>query len=265
MSIGLGVFLMALGLILALGVRDRLSDFDLGTIGWVLTGVGALAIVVSVMVTSMRTRGRRTEYVDRPRTTEYVERRDVATTSTRSDPAGSAPHSHSSTSPAASRQTAAPVPSSGRAPAALQVVPQRVVDQRRIRAESFGRDRRGHVRRRRRRQPAQRRGSPPAEPATSTGSCATTVSQFCTGRGAAPMPYRTDVAPIRASCSQVSTSGSPPGRRRGVTVSAAVRAAARRHQPGDAAQQQHRADDQQHHEAQQRRPVPAHHGDDSNT
>ncbi|PZF81544.1 DUF6458 family protein [Jiangella anatolica] len=69
MSIGLGVFLMALGLILALGVRDRLSDFDLSMIGWVLTGVGALAIVVSVMVASMRTRrgvgGRTTEYVER--------------------------------------------------------------------------------------------------------------------------------------------------------------------------------------------------------
>lgn len=78
MSIGLGVFLMALGLILALGVRDRLSDFDLSMIGWVLTGVGALAIVVSVMITSMRTRGRTrstTEYVERPRR-EYVERRD---------------------------------------------------------------------------------------------------------------------------------------------------------------------------------------------
>lgn len=78
MSIGLGVFLMALGLILALGVRDRLSDFDLSMIGWVLTGVGALAIVVSVMVASMRTRGRArsTEYVERPRSTEYVERRE---------------------------------------------------------------------------------------------------------------------------------------------------------------------------------------------
>lgn len=76
MSIGLGVFLMALGLILALGVRDRLSDFDLSVIGWVLTGVGALAIVVSMLFTSMRTRrAHRTEYVERPRT-EYVERRD---------------------------------------------------------------------------------------------------------------------------------------------------------------------------------------------
>lgn len=68
MSIGLGVFLMALGLILALGIRDRWADVDLSVIGWVLTGVGALAIVVSMMVASMRTR--------RGRTTEYVERRD---------------------------------------------------------------------------------------------------------------------------------------------------------------------------------------------
>lgn len=68
MNIGLGVFLMALGLILALGVRDRWSEIDLSVIGWVLTGVGALAIVVSLLVASMRTR--------RGRTTEYVERRD---------------------------------------------------------------------------------------------------------------------------------------------------------------------------------------------
>lgn len=69
MSLGLGIFLVALGLILALGVRDRLADFDLSVIGWVLTGVGALAIVLSVAITSIRTRGR-------TRTTEYVERRD---------------------------------------------------------------------------------------------------------------------------------------------------------------------------------------------
>ncbi|TDE07370.1 DUF6458 family protein [Jiangella asiatica] len=69
MSIGLGVFLMALGLILALGVRDRLSDFDLSVIGWVLTGVGALAIILSMMIASMRNRGR-------TRSAEYVERRD---------------------------------------------------------------------------------------------------------------------------------------------------------------------------------------------
>ncbi|NDL55581.1 hypothetical protein F7O44_00685 [Phytoactinopolyspora sp. XMNu-373] len=65
MSIGLGVFLIAVGLILSFGVRDRLTDFDLSAIGWILTGVGALAIILSMIVASMR--GRRTrEIIDRP-------------------------------------------------------------------------------------------------------------------------------------------------------------------------------------------------------
>lgn len=64
MSLGLGIFLMAVGLILALGVRDRLADFDLSVIGWVLTGVGALAIVLSIAISSTRGRRRRREIVD---------------------------------------------------------------------------------------------------------------------------------------------------------------------------------------------------------
>ncbi|NEE02159.1 DUF6458 family protein [Phytoactinopolyspora halotolerans] len=66
MGLGLGIFLMAVGLILALGVRDRLADFDLSVIGWVLTGVGALAVVLSLIITIGRG----------PRRTEMVERRD---------------------------------------------------------------------------------------------------------------------------------------------------------------------------------------------
>jgi TRAP-type C4-dicarboxylate transport system permease large subunit len=64
MGIGLGIFLVAVGLILALGVRDRLADFDLSMIGWILTGVGALGIILTMILGSMR-RGRRTEIVDR--------------------------------------------------------------------------------------------------------------------------------------------------------------------------------------------------------
>lgn len=64
MGIGLGTFLLALGLVLALGVRDRLTDFDLSVIGWILAGVGALSIVLTLLVSSMR-RQRRTEIVDR--------------------------------------------------------------------------------------------------------------------------------------------------------------------------------------------------------
>jgi hypothetical protein len=59
MGIGLGIFFIALGLILALGVRDRISDVDLSVIGWILTGVGALAIVLTLLMTSLRSGPRR--------------------------------------------------------------------------------------------------------------------------------------------------------------------------------------------------------------
>jgi hypothetical protein len=55
MGYGLGVFLLALGLILALAVRDSIEAIDLTLIGWILAGVGALAIVVTAM-TAMRSR-----------------------------------------------------------------------------------------------------------------------------------------------------------------------------------------------------------------
>ena len=56
MGYGLGVFLLALGLILALAVRDSIEAIDLTMIGWILAGVGLLAIVVTAM-TTMRARG----------------------------------------------------------------------------------------------------------------------------------------------------------------------------------------------------------------
>ena len=55
MGYGLGVFLLALGLILALAVRDSIEAIDLTMIGWILAGVGLLAIVVTAM-TTMRSR-----------------------------------------------------------------------------------------------------------------------------------------------------------------------------------------------------------------
>lgn len=68
MRIGLGIFLIALGLVLALGVRDNLSDFDLSVIGWILAAVGALAIVVSFAVAGI--------HRDGGRSTEIIEHRD---------------------------------------------------------------------------------------------------------------------------------------------------------------------------------------------
>ena len=55
MGYGLGIFLLALGLILALAVQDTLSNIDLTMVGWILVLAGALVIVLTAVQT---TRGR---------------------------------------------------------------------------------------------------------------------------------------------------------------------------------------------------------------
>jgi membrane protein implicated in regulation of membrane protease activity len=52
MGYGLGVFLLALGLILALAVTDSLSGVDLTMVGWILAAVGLLAIVLTAISTN---------------------------------------------------------------------------------------------------------------------------------------------------------------------------------------------------------------------
>ena len=47
MGYGVGIFLLAVGLILALAVTDNLANVDLTLVGWILTAVGALAIVLT--------------------------------------------------------------------------------------------------------------------------------------------------------------------------------------------------------------------------
>ena len=56
MGIGLGVFLLIVGGILAFGVKASLTDFDLTTIGYILMGGGVLVIVLSLLVFMPRTR-----------------------------------------------------------------------------------------------------------------------------------------------------------------------------------------------------------------
>jgi hypothetical protein len=61
MGYGLGVFLLAVGLILAFAVRDAIGGVDLYLAGLIMAGVGALAIVLTAMTAS---RSRRTESVE---------------------------------------------------------------------------------------------------------------------------------------------------------------------------------------------------------
>jgi uncharacterized membrane protein YGL010W len=69
MGLGVSIFLIAVGLILALAVHTSTSGFDINTIGWILTIVGVIGLVVSMIFWSSWagpgyfTR-RRTTYVD---------------------------------------------------------------------------------------------------------------------------------------------------------------------------------------------------------
>jgi len=47
MGYGVGVFLLAVGLILAFAVQDAISGIDLTMVGYILAAVGALAIILT--------------------------------------------------------------------------------------------------------------------------------------------------------------------------------------------------------------------------
>ncbi len=56
MGIGLGVFLIIAGAVLAFGVKANLNHFDLPTIGFILMGGGVLVILLSLLIFMPRTR-----------------------------------------------------------------------------------------------------------------------------------------------------------------------------------------------------------------
>ena len=54
MRIGTSLVLMALGAILAFAVTDRINDVDLTAVGYILLGVGALGLVVTLILSGDR-------------------------------------------------------------------------------------------------------------------------------------------------------------------------------------------------------------------
>jgi Domain of unknown function (DUF6458) len=56
MGYGLGVTLLAVGLILALAVQDAIEGVNLTLVGWILAGCGALVIILVAMQAN-RSRG----------------------------------------------------------------------------------------------------------------------------------------------------------------------------------------------------------------
>ncbi len=57
MGIGVGIFLIAIGAVLALAVDDTVSGVDIATIGWILVAAGALGILLDLLLFAPRRRG----------------------------------------------------------------------------------------------------------------------------------------------------------------------------------------------------------------
>ncbi|GAB97137.1 low affinity Fe/Cu permease [Kineosphaera limosa] len=72
MSIGLGVFLVALGAVLSFAVQDRLSGIDLVMVGYICMAAGVATIILSFVLANQRRRG--ADVVER--TTEYRDPQD---------------------------------------------------------------------------------------------------------------------------------------------------------------------------------------------
>jgi multisubunit Na+/H+ antiporter MnhG subunit len=56
MGIGVGVFLLALGAVLAFAVHASVSGLDLSTVGWILMAAGLLGLVLDLAVFAPRRR-----------------------------------------------------------------------------------------------------------------------------------------------------------------------------------------------------------------
>jgi uncharacterized protein YacL len=80
MGYGLGVFLLAVGLILALAVQDSISAVDLTMVGWILVLAGVVVIALTALTMSRartaRTVATTTHADGSQTTTEQASRQD---------------------------------------------------------------------------------------------------------------------------------------------------------------------------------------------
>ena len=79
MGIGIGIVLLVVGLILALGAIDLPASIDdavaTEVLGWIFIVVGALALVLALVMNAQRTRTQHTTVTERRGTPDVVERR----------------------------------------------------------------------------------------------------------------------------------------------------------------------------------------------
>ena len=65
MGIGISVFLLAVGAILAFAVQAKISGLDIAVVGYVLMAAGLLGLLLTLFLWGPRRRGPRTEIVER--------------------------------------------------------------------------------------------------------------------------------------------------------------------------------------------------------
>jgi hypothetical protein len=65
MAVGFGIFLIVVGAILAFATSFDVSGVDVEMVGFIMMGVGALAIVVSLVTNQQRTHTEHRQVVDR--------------------------------------------------------------------------------------------------------------------------------------------------------------------------------------------------------
>ncbi|GAA5143741.1 hypothetical protein GCM10023340_09890 [Nocardioides marinquilinus] len=63
MGYGFGGFLLVVGLVLALAVRDSVDAVDLTLVGWIMAAVGLVVIALSALTFNRSRRARTTETV----------------------------------------------------------------------------------------------------------------------------------------------------------------------------------------------------------
>ena len=77
MGYGLGIFLIALGLILALAVQDSINAIDLTLIGWILAGAGVLVVLLTALTLTSRRRASSVATTTHPDGSQTVQQRDT--------------------------------------------------------------------------------------------------------------------------------------------------------------------------------------------
>ena len=73
MGIGLGIFLIVVGAILAFAVRDNLDAVDLTMVGYICLAAGVVALIVAIVMNSQRNNSTHREVIERRDTNVRLE------------------------------------------------------------------------------------------------------------------------------------------------------------------------------------------------